>query len=127
MENEIINDAIELVKNIPPIDKTPLEKFEDTEWTDVLVPLQWQDTDIPPYPVVEYEVVVESSLHKFNIKVNEMIKQWWSALWWVNVVHTSTWVKFYQAMERWNVDWEEKRGLNIPGLEDEPDLYENIQ
>ena len=49
--------------------------------------------------------------------------------------------RFYQAMIRWNVDLDEKpempsenseagglgpKPLSIPGLEDEPDLYEDV-
>ncbi|MBO7696876.1 MAG: hypothetical protein J6T10_29965 [Methanobrevibacter sp.] len=32
---------------------------------------------------------------------------------------------YYQSMIRWNVDLEEDKVIHIPGLEDEPDLYDD--
>lgn len=142
IEKKILKDTVDLVKNIPSTDEIALEKFESTEWTDILVPLQKDDVELKITPKSEYEVVVESSLYKFNNKVNDMISQWWFTTWWVSVVQTNTWTKFYQSMERRNVDFVEKsempsqnsegdtqgpKPLYIPGLENEPDLYEDTK
>lgn len=145
VEKKIIDTAIELTKNIPPTDGNVSENDFDNGTTcnngDVLVPLQLEESDLTPYPKSEYEVVVEQDLDKFNRKINQLICNWWYPTWGVNVVQTTTWTRFYQAMERWNVDIDEKpempsgnseagtmgpKPLLIPGLEDEPDLYEDI-
>lgn len=59
----------------------------------------------------------------------------------MSVIQTVSGARFYQLMCRWNVDLDEKpempsenseagamgtNPLYIPGLEDEPDLYEDI-
>ncbi len=113
-KNKIIDDAIDLVKNIPPTDETSLEKFESTEQPNV---------SLNP----EYTIVASPSWAELIELVNTYIKEDWVTCWGVSAVRTSTWLRFYQAMERWNVNWEEKVWLNIPGLEDEPDLYEDIE
>ncbi len=120
MENKIRRDAIEMVKNIPSTDETTLEKFESTEWTDVLTHFEWT-IDEPAY---EYDVIVESSLYKFVEAVNSKIWDWWVTVWGVSVVQTNAWTKFYQSVEKWMVN--EKDGLSIPWLENEPDLYEDM-
>lgn len=141
VEKNLIKEVVEMVKNIPSTDETALEKFESTEWTDVLAPLQNDDIELKVTPKSEYDVVVESSLYKFNQAVNNRIAEWWMTTWWVNVVQTSTWVKFYQSMERRNVDFIEEpempsensegdaqgpKPLYVPGLENEEDLYEDV-
>jgi hypothetical protein len=70
-EKKIINDAVELVKNIPSTDEPTLESFNETEQPDV-------SNDLEEKFIPEYEVVVENSLYKFNKKVNDMIKQDWT-------------------------------------------------
>lgn len=137
-KNKIIADAVELVKNIPSTDEKALEKFESMEWTDVLLPLE---ETIEKYPMAEYDIVVEHSLYDFVQAVNKKFEDGWVTCWWVSVVQTNTWIKFYQAIERWNFDSGEKsempsenlkadtmgpKPLSIPGLEDEPDLYEDM-
>lgn len=126
---KIINDAVELTKNIPLTDETVPETSDEMVWPNVSTTLE-EDAEL----ICEYEVVVENSLYKFNKKVNDMIKKDWTTCWWVSVVQTNTWIKFYQAMERWvsiiNVGVDrisaDEVGLNIPWLEDEPDLYEDV-
>lgn len=113
-KNKIIDDAIELVKNIPSTDEPSLEKFESTEQPKVST-------------TSEYIVIGSASGEDLIELVNTYMAEDWVTCWGVSVVQTSTWLRFYQAMERWNVNWEEKVWLNIPGLEDEPDLYEDIE
>ena len=116
--------------------------MNDIPGTDVLVPLQTEEKDLVPYPKSEYEVVMEMSLDKFRRKVNQMIGQGRMPTGWVNVVSNGKTLSLYQSMERRNVDGDEKsempsenseagamgpKPLDIPGLEDEPDLYEDIE
>lgn len=127
MEKKIINDAIELVKNIPPTDETSLERNLETKQPRISNDL------LGEYPISvteEYDVVVDSTLDKFIQSVNERLKDWWSINWWFNVVTTNNWTKFYQSMIRWDEKYEDEekiQPLNIPGLENEPDLYEDIE
>lgn len=110
-KNKIIDDAIDLVKNIPSTDEPSLEKFESTEQPNV---------SLNP----EYTIIASPSWAELIELVNTYIKEDWVTCWGVSVVQTSTWTRFYQAMERWT--WT-NIGLNISGLEDEPDLYEDIE
>lgn len=127
MEKKIINDAIELVKNIPPTDETSLERNLETKQPRISNDL------LGEYPISvteEYDVVVDSTLDKFIQSVNERLKDWWSINWWFNVVTTSNWTKFYQSMIRWDEKYEDEekiQPLNMPGLENEPDLYEDVE
>jgi hypothetical protein len=41
-------------------------------------------------------------------------------------VSNGTSTRFYQSMERWVATEEVDRVLHIPGLENEPDLYEDV-
>jgi hypothetical protein len=34
---------------------------------------------------------------------------------------------YYQSMVRWNVDLEVDKTIHIQGLEDEPDLYDDVE
>lgn len=127
MEKKIINDAIELVKNIPPTDETSLEWNLETKQPRISNDL------LGEYPISvteEYDVVVDSTLDKFIQSVNERLKDWWSINWWFNVITTNNWTKFYQSMIRWDEKYEDEekiQPLNIPGLKNEPDLYEDIE
>ena len=111
VDKELVERAAEMTKNIPA--------------NDVLVPLQTEEKDLTPYPKSEYDVVMEMSLDKFKRKVNQMIWQGRMPTGWVNVISTSTGTRFYQSMERRNVDRDEDQPvLHIDWLEDEPDLYD---
>ena len=100
-----------MVKNIPPTDEPTLESFSETEQPDV---------SLNP----EYTIIASSSWVELIELVNTYMKEDWVTCWGVSVVQTSTWTRFYQAMERWT--WT-NIGLNIPGLENEPDLYEDVE
>ena len=110
MEEKIINEAIEMTKGVP--------------WKDVLVPLSQEEKEICPYPHV--------NTHLANGRVCD------------GGVQISGWpiARFYQSMERRNVDCgpepempseNSKAGgqgpepLHMPGLENEPDLYEDVE
>ena len=123
---ELIMEAAEMTKDIPA--------------TDVLVPLQQDEPELTPYPEIEYKVVEWNTMDKLVRDVNAHLKNGRQTEWWVQVVSWQT-TRFYQAMIRWNVDLDEKpempsqnseagtmgpKPLYIPGLEDEPDLYEDI-
>lgn len=111
VEKKIINDAVELVKNISPTDEPALESFNKTEQPNV---------SLNP----EYTIIGSASGEDLIELVNTYMVEDWVTCWGVSVVRTSTWLRFYQAMEKWT--WT-RVGLNIPGLEDEPDLYEDIE
>jgi hypothetical protein len=53
--------------------ETAMEMTKDIPAKDILVPLQLEEEDLTPYPNVEYDVVVETTLDKFNRKVNQML------------------------------------------------------
>lgn len=125
-EKEIIDEAIEMTKGI--------------SGTDVLVPLQQEEPELTPYPEIEYKIVEWNTMDKLVRDVNTHLKNGRQAEWGVQVVNWTT-TRFYQAMIRWNVDLDEKpempsqnseagtmgpKPLQIPGLEDEEDLYEDI-
>lgn len=111
VEKKIINDAAELVKNIPPTDEPTPESFCETEQPGI---------SFNP----EYTIIGSASREDLIELVNTYMAEDWITCWGVSVVRTSTWLRFYQAMERWT--WA-RTGLNIPGLEDEPDLYEDVE
>lgn len=108
----MIKEAIELTKAIPG--------------SDILTPLSQEDNNLTPYPEIEFDVVVEPTVDKFKNKINSMSQNWRQAEWWMSVIQTVSGVRFYQLMCRWNVDYTDKT-IHIPGLEDEPDLYEDIE
>lgn len=90
----------------------------------VLTPIEWvEEKELTPYPEIEFDVVMEASLEKFKRKINLMLWQWWQTEGWMNAVAVWNGIRFYQSMIRWNVD----KGLDIPGLENEPDLYEDVE
>lgn len=111
VEKKIINDATELVKNIPSTDEPTLESFYKTEQPNI---------SLAP----EYTIIASPSWVELIELVNTYMKEDWVTCWGVSVIQTNAWTRFYQAMERWT--WV-RVGLNIPGLEDEPDLYEDIE
>ena len=109
----------------------------------VLTPIEWvEEKELTPQPEIEFDVVMEASLEKFKRKVNLMLWQWWQTGGWMNAVAVWTGIRFYQSMVRRNVDGGLKpempsknseasaqgsQPLHIPGLEDEPDLYEDVE
>lgn len=126
----MIKEAIELTKAIPG--------------SDILTPLNQEDNNLTPYPEIEFDVVVEPTVDKFKNKINNMSQNWRQAEWWMSVIQTVSGVRFYQLMCRWNVDaniepepemprknseagHQGPEPLHIPGLENEPDLYEDVE
>ena len=129
-KKKIIDGAIDMTKNISATDGvlTPLDISEEG--------------DLTPYPEVEYDVLFDSNLNKLIRNVNTRIWQWRQTEWGIQVVQSNLGTRFYQAMIRWNVDGGSKpempsknseagaqgsQPLHIPGLEDEPDLYEDVE
>ena len=92
---------------------------------DVLVPLQTEEKELAPYPAMEYDVLMHTNLDKLIRDVNNRLEQGRQTEWGVQV---SNWpmTTYYQSMIRWNVDLEEDKVIHIPGLENEPDLYDDI-
>lgn len=56
MEEKIINDAIEMTKNIPG--------------SDVLTPLSTEERELAPYPKVEYKIIESPTMDKLVRDVN---------------------------------------------------------
>lgn len=111
MEKKIIDEAIEMTKGIP--------------WKDVLVPAPQEEVSTP-YPKVEYKIIESPTMDKLVRDVNIHLENGWVCDGWVQVSNgTST--RFYQSMERWVATEEVDRVLHIPGLENEPDLYEDVE
>lgn len=111
MEKKIISDVIEMTKGIP--------------WKDVLVPAPQEEVSTP-YPKVEYKIIESPTMDKLVRDVNIHLENGWVCDGWVQVSNgTST--RFYQSMERWVATEEVDRVLHIPGLENEPDLYEDVE
>lgn len=121
---------------------------------DILVPLQLEEKELTPYPEVEYKVIEANTMDKLIRDVNNHLKNGRQTEWGV-VVSSGQMSRFYQAMIRWNVDLDEKpedgvddwatlvakpempsenseagttgpKPLSIPGLENEEDLYEDV-
>lgn len=112
MEKKIISDVIEMTKGIP--------------WKDVLVPLSQEDENLTPLPKVEYKIIESPTMDKLVRDVNAHLENGWVCDGWVQVSNgTST--RFYQSMERWVATEDVDNVIHIPGLEDEPDLYEDIE
>ncbi len=127
VDKETIEEAVDMTKDI--------------SWTDILVPLQPEDKDLTPYPKVEYRVIEATTMDKLVRDVNNNLKNGWQTEWGIQVSSTGTLTRFYQSIIRWNIDSDEKpempsgnseagtmgpKPLSIPGLEDEEDLYEDI-
>lgn len=92
---------------------------------DVLVPLQTEEKELAPYPAMEYDVLMHTNLDKLIRDVNTRLEQGRQTEWGVQVV---VWpmTTYYQSMIRWNVDLEEDKVIHISGLENEPDLYDDV-
>lgn len=111
MEKKIISDVIEMTKGIP--------------WKDVLVPAPQEEVSTP-YPKVEYKIIESPTMDKLVRDVNIHLGNGWVCDGWVQVSNgTST--RFYQSMERWVATEDVDNVIHIPGLENEPDLYEDIE
>lgn len=126
IKKKIIEDAIELTKDIPATDEEVLAKFDSLEWTDVLTPLEANDEiNLTPEPQAEYDVVIDTNIDKLIKDVNVRLKNWWSCIGWVQVT-SWTHTKFYQTLVRWNVDVEITPISNLFD-EDEENLYEDVE
>lgn len=147
VKKEIIDEAIELTKNIPSTDGNVSENNFDDGTTclngDVLTPLQQEDDkDLTPYPRVEYKIIEAPTMDKLVRDVNTHLANGRVCDGGVQVSSGAI-NRFYQSMERWNVDanfgpesempsknsegdTQGPKPLYIPGLEDEPDLYEDV-
>lgn len=129
MEEKIINEAIEMTKDIP--------------WKDVLVPLAQEEKELTPYPKVEYKIIESPTMDKLVRDVNVHLANGWVCDGWVQVSNGPI-ARFYQSMERRVVrddfgpepempsENSKARGqglepLHMPGLENEPDLYEDVE
>lgn len=111
MEKKIINEAIEMTKWIP--------------WKDILVPAPQEEVSTP-YPKVEYKIIESPTMDKLVRDVNIHLENGWVCDGWVQVSNgTST--RFYQSMERWVATEDVDNVIHISGLEDEPDLYEDVE
>lgn len=129
MEKKIISEVVEMTKGVP--------------WKDVLVPLAQEEKEICPYPQVEYTIVEAPTMDKLVRDVNTHLANGRVC---DGGVQISGWpiARFYQSMERRVVrddfgpepempSKNSKAGamgpkpLDIPGLENEEDLYEDIE
>ena len=110
MEKKIIDEAIEMTKDIP--------------WKDVLVPLQQEDENLTPPPKVEYKIIESPTMDKLVRDVNTHLANGRVCDGGVQV-SSGPIARFYQSMERWNVDYTDET-IHISGLENEPDLYEDV-
>lgn len=130
-EREIVMEAMDMVKDIPA--------------EDVLTPLQLEETELTPYPEIEYKIIESTSMDKLVRDVNNHLKNGWQTEWGIQVASGNI-SRFYQSMIRWNVDANigtkpempsknsETGSLGTNGplwegmkfLEDEEDLYEDI-
>ena len=128
VDKEIIDEAVDMVKDIPA--------------EDVLTPLQLEETELTPFPEIEYKIIESTSMDKLVRDVNNHLKNGWQTEWGIQVASGNI-SKFYQSMIRWNVDanigpkpempsenskagYQGTEPLHMPGLEDEPDLYEDV-
>ena len=119
-----------------------MEMTKDIPAKDVLVPLVQEEKELTPYPEIEYKVIEANTMDKLTRDVNSHLQNGRQTEWWVQVVSGVS-TRFYQSMIRWNVDVniDEKpempsknseagamgpKPLDIPGLEDEEDLYEDV-
>lgn len=141
MDKKIIEDAVELTKDIP--------------CSDILTPLSQEEQELTPYPEIEYKIIEATSMDKVVRDVNTHLNNGRQTEWGIQVAAGPV-MKFYQSLVRWNVDLDKKheelvdeylskkspksempsenseagamgsKGLSIPGLENEPDLYEDL-
>lgn len=145
VKKEIIDEAIELTKNIPSTDSNVSKNDFDNGTTcdnkeNILAPLQLEESNLTPPPRVEYKIIEAPTMDKLVRDVNTHLANGRVCDGGVQV-SSGTVTRFYQSMERRNVDIEPEsempsenseagtmgpKPLYIPGLEDEPDLYEDI-
>ena len=95
---------------------------------DILVPLQQpEDENLTPYPEIEYKIIEWNTMDKLIRDVNAHLKNGRQTEWGVQVVNWQT-TRFYQSMIRW-VAREEETAFWMANkfLENEPDLYEDIE
>lgn len=92
VDEKIIDEAIEMTKDIP--------------WSDVLTPLQQNDV-LPSWPKTEYKIIEATSMDKLVRDVNNHMSNGWYCDGGVQVVTSSIWTKFYQALERYVATEEE--------------------
>lgn len=128
MDKKIISDVVEMTKGIP--------------WRDVLVPLAQEEKELAPLPKVEYKIIESPTMDKLVRDVNTHLANGRVCDGGVQV-SSGPIARFYQSVERWVVpsdfgpesemprknsegDAQGPRPLYIPGLENEPDLYEDV-
>lgn len=110
------------------------------DWKDILVPLAQEEKEVYPYPQVEYTIVEAPTMDKLVRDVNTHLANGRVCDGGVQI-SSGPIARFYQSMERRNVDCRpepempsenSKAGgqgpepLHMPGLENEPDLYEDV-
>ena len=105
VDEKVIQDAVEMTKDIPA--------------KDILVPMQSEETDLTPYPQVEYMIVEAANMDKVVRDVNTQLQNGWQTEWGIQVVNTPTWTRYYQSMVRWNVDSGLKPEMPSQNSEDE--------
>lgn len=131
MDKKNISDAVEMTKGVP--------------WSDVLTQLTQEEKEICPYPQVEYTIVEAPTMDKLVRDVNTHLANGRVCDGGVQI-SSGPIARFYQSMERRNVDADfgpepEMPRKNSEGdtqgpiaplwegmefLENEPDLYEDI-
>jgi len=116
---------------------------EKINWKDVLVPLAQEEKEICPYPQVEYKIIEAPTMDKLVRDVNTHLANGRVCDGGVQVSGGPI-ARFYQSMERRVVRGDfgpepempsenSKAGcpgtepLHMPGLENEPDLYEDVE
>lgn len=113
VDKEIIEEATEMTKGIPA--------------SDVLVPMQSEETDLTPLPKVEYKIIEANTMDKLIRDVNNHLKNGRQTEWGVQVVAWQL-TRFYQSMIRWVAKTEETSFWEVNKfLENEEDLYEDIE
>ena len=114
VDEKIIDDAIEMTKDIPATD-------------DILVPLQQEEIDLTPLPEIEYKIIEANTMDKLVRDVNSHLKNGRQTEWGVQIVNGQL-TRFYQSMIRWVAREEETSFWEAnKSLENEPDLYEDVE
>lgn len=102
MDKKIIEEATEMVKNIPGSDSWVLTPIEVTE-----------EKELAPYPAIEYDVLFDGALNKLIRNVNTRLEQGRQTEWGIQVVQSGVWTRFYQSMVRRNVDLSPNQEENV--------------
>lgn len=114
MDKEIIEETTEITNDIPA--------------KDILVPLQQPDEwELTPLPKIEYKIIEANTMDKLIRDVNTHLKNGRQTEWGVQV---AVWqlTRFYQSMIRWVAREEETSFWEANKfLENEPDLYEDVE